>query len=158
MRKAGLGLQSDFDRQVREIARLQSPPPGLRPDPQHVLFVDIEIDPDRVELHDGGELRRRRRADKFADRDEMRADDAVEWRGDMGIAVIDRRDLGVDLGLQQVRLRVVARRGGSIQRGLGKTACRWTILLLGACSPPRPACSVACAPVSAACACSSFSL
>ena len=49
----------------------------------------------------------------------MRADDAVERRGHMGIAVIDRRDLGVDLGLQQVRLRVVARRGGIIQRGLG---------------------------------------
>ena len=49
----------------------------------------------------------------------MRADDAVERRGHIGITVIDRRDLGIDLGLQQVRLRVVARRGGSIERGLG---------------------------------------
>jgi hypothetical protein len=51
----------------------------------------------------------------------MRADDAVERRGHMGIPVIDRRDLGVDLRLQQVRLRVVARRGGRIQRGLGNS-------------------------------------
>ena len=46
-------------------------------------------------------------------------DDAVERRGHIGIAVIDRRDLGVDLGLQQIGLRVVARRGRSIQRRLG---------------------------------------
>ena len=49
----------------------------------------------------------------------MRADDTVERRSHIGIPVIDRRDLGIDLGLQQVRLRVVARRGRSIQRGLG---------------------------------------
>src|SRR6266704_2983902 len=48
----------------------------------------------------------------------MRADDAVERRDDVGIAVIDRRDLGVDLGLLQVGLGVVARRRGLIQRRL----------------------------------------
>ena len=48
----------------------------------------------------------------------MRADDAVERRDDVGIAVIDRRDLGVDLGLLQVGLGVVARRRGLVQRRL----------------------------------------
>ena len=32
----------------------------------------------------------------------MGTDDAVEWRDDIGIAVIDGRDLGVDLGLLQI--------------------------------------------------------
>ena len=48
----------------------------------------------------------------------MRADDAVERRGDVGVAVIDLRDLGVDLGLLQIGLHVVARRGRGIERGL----------------------------------------
>ena len=92
--------------------------PGFFPDPQHVLFVDVEIHIDRVERHDVGKLRRRRDADQFADRDQMRADDAVERRRDIGIAVIDRRDLGVDLGLLQVGLGVLARRRRSIERCL----------------------------------------
>ena len=45
----------------------------------------------------------------------MRADDAIEWRDDIGIAVVDRRDLGVDLSLLQVCLGVVARRGGGVE-------------------------------------------
>ena len=48
----------------------------------------------------------------------MRADDAVERRDDVGIAVIDRCDLGVDLGLLQVGLGVVARGCRGIQRRL----------------------------------------
>ena len=48
----------------------------------------------------------------------MRADDAIERRHHIGIAVIDRRDLGVDLGLLQIGLRVVARRGGVVERRL----------------------------------------
>ena len=48
----------------------------------------------------------------------MGADDAVERRGDIGIAEIDGGDLGVDLGLQQVGLGVVPRRGGLIEGGL----------------------------------------
>ena len=48
----------------------------------------------------------------------MGADDAVERRGDIGIAEIDGGDLGVDLGLLQVGLGVVARRGGLIESGL----------------------------------------
>ena len=48
----------------------------------------------------------------------MRADDAVERRDDIGIAVIDRRDLGVGLRLLQVGLGVVARGGRGIERRL----------------------------------------
>ena len=48
----------------------------------------------------------------------MRADNAVERRGHIGVTVIDRRNLGIDLGLQQDCLRVIAGRGGSIERGL----------------------------------------
>src|ERR1700736_1913793 len=45
----------------------------------------------------------------------MRADDAVEGCDDVGIAEIDRRNLGVGLGLLQVGLGVVARRSGLIE-------------------------------------------
>jgi hypothetical protein len=48
----------------------------------------------------------------------MCADDAVEWRDNIGVAVIDCRDLGVDLGLLKARLCVVARRDGLIERCL----------------------------------------
>ena len=48
----------------------------------------------------------------------MRADDAVERRDHIGIAVVDRRDLGVDLGLLQIGLRVVAVGRGGIERRL----------------------------------------
>ena len=109
MRIAAFGLQSDLDRKLREIARRKSAPLGFRPNAQHILFVDVEIDVDRFELHDGGQLGRRRRADQFAGRDEMRADDTVEGCYDIGIAVIDRRNLGVDLGLLQVGLGIIAR-------------------------------------------------
>jgi hypothetical protein len=67
VRKAGLGLQADLDRQLPEIVRRHARAAGFLPDPQHVLFVDVEIHLDRIERHDGGELRRRRRADQFAD-------------------------------------------------------------------------------------------
>ena len=59
-----------------------------------------------------------RHADEFADRDQMRADDAVERRHHVGVAVIDRGDLGVGLRLLQVGLRVVARGGRRIERCL----------------------------------------
>ena len=45
----------------------------------------------------------------------MRADDAVERRDNIGIAVINRRDLGVGLGLLQIGLGVVARRRRRIE-------------------------------------------
>ena len=45
----------------------------------------------------------------------MRADDAVEWRDNIGIAVIDRRDLGVGLGLLQIGLGVIAVGSGRIE-------------------------------------------
>jgi hypothetical protein len=45
----------------------------------------------------------------------MRADNAVEWRDDIGIAVIDRRDLGIGLGLLQIGLGVIAVRSGRIE-------------------------------------------
>ena len=54
----------------------------------HVLFADIEIHPDRIELDDGGEHGRRVvAADIFADRDLARGHDAVERRRHLGIAV-----------------------------------------------------------------------
>jgi hypothetical protein len=65
-----------------------------------------------------GKMGRRCRADQFADRDQMRGDDAVERRSHLGIAVIDRGEPGVDLGLLQIGLGVVARRGRLIQRRL----------------------------------------
>ncbi len=119
MRVAALGLQSDFDRQLPEFVCGHAAPLRLLANPQHVLFVDVEIHIDRVERHDSGKLRRRRRsADQFADRDEMGADDAVKRRDDVGVTVIDRRDPGVGLGLLQVGLRVVPRRGRIIERCL----------------------------------------
>ena len=108
MRIAAVGLQTDLDRQLLEIGRRQSAAAGFFPNPQDILFVDVEIDVDRIELHDGRKLCRRRRADQLADRNEMRADNAVERRNHVGVAVIDRRNLGVDLGLLQVRLRIIA--------------------------------------------------
>jgi len=59
----------------------------------------------------------------------MGADNAVERRGDVGIAEIDGGDLGVDLGLQQVGLGVVARRGGLIEGGLRDRLARDQIRL-----------------------------
>jgi hypothetical protein len=54
----------------------------------------------------------------LADRDQVRSDDAVEGCCDIGVAVVDRRDLGVDLGLLQNGLRVVAGRGRGLERRL----------------------------------------
>jgi hypothetical protein len=48
----------------------------------------------------------------------MRADEAVERRDDIGIAVIDRRNLGIDLGLLQTGLRIVAGGGRRLEGGL----------------------------------------
>jgi hypothetical protein len=45
----------------------------------------------------------------------MCADDAVERRDNIGIAVIDRRDPGVGLGLLQIGLGVVACRRRRIE-------------------------------------------
>ena len=70
-------------------------------------------------MHDGGELGRRSGADQFADRHEMRTDNAVERRSDIGVAEIDRRDPGVGLRLQQVGLGIVA-----IGRGLVESRLR----------------------------------
>ncbi len=108
MRIAVLGLQGDIDRELPELVDRDTPSRRLGAYPQHVLFADIEIHIDRIERHDGRKLGRRRRTDQFADRDQMRTDDAVERRHHIGIAVIDRRDLGVDLGLLQICLGVVA--------------------------------------------------
>ena len=115
MRKTVFVLQPDPDRQSREIARRQSPPRGFGADPQHVLFVDVEIHVNGVELHDGRELGRRRRTDEFSDRNKMRADDAIERRDDIGIAEIDCGDPGVGLGLLQAGLGVIAGRSGRIE-------------------------------------------
>ena len=115
---AGFALQPDLDRKLLEIASGQPLARRLGSYPQDVLLIDIEGHVDRIELHDGGKLGRRSGADQFADRDEMGADDAVERRGDIGIAEIDGGDLGVDLGLLQVGLGIVARRGGLIEGGL----------------------------------------
>ncbi len=48
----------------------------------------------------------------------MRGDEAVEGCGDLGVAVIDLGDLGVDLRLLQIGLGIVARGGGGIERRL----------------------------------------
>jgi hypothetical protein len=48
----------------------------------------------------------------------MRTDDAIERCDDIGVTVIDRGDLGVDLGLLQIRLRIVTYGYGLIEIGL----------------------------------------
>src|ERR1700689_3593269 len=48
----------------------------------------------------------------------MRADNAVERRDDIGIAEIDRSDLGVGLGLLQAGLGVIASGGSRIESRL----------------------------------------
>lgn len=119
MRITGLGLQADLDRQLTQLSDGNASPSRLFANPQHVLFVDVEINPDRIELHDGGKLGRRRgRADEFADRDQMGGDDTVERCRHIGVTVIDLGDPRVDLSLLQIRLRVVAVRRRLIERGL----------------------------------------
>ena len=108
----------DLDRQLPEFAHGNAATARLFPDTQHILFVDVEIHIDRIELHDGRELRRRRRADQLANRDQMGADDAVERRNDFGVTVIDRGDPGIDLGLLQIGLRIVAGGRGAVERRL----------------------------------------
>src|SRR2546430_13197627 len=80
-----------------------SPPHGFCPNAQHILFVDVEIDVDRIKLNDGGELGRRRHANEFSDRDEMRADDAIEWRDDIGI---DRKSTRLNSSHSQISYAV----------------------------------------------------
>ena len=105
-------------------------------DPQHLLLADREGGVDRIELHDGGELGRPGDADQTAHRYEMRGDHAVERRGDLRVAEVDRGDrhpglivlylglVGIALGAGLVDLRLrgevaLAQRGLPGELGLG---------------------------------------
>src|SRR5882762_5297971 len=57
-RRQGLTV-SDLRQLPIEIAHRDPLPPGFFPNPQHVLFVDVEIHVDWIELHDGRKLGRR---------------------------------------------------------------------------------------------------
>ena len=52
----------------------------------------LNVDVDRIELDDGGELGRDAVADQFADRDQMLADDTVERRQHHGVAQVGLGD------------------------------------------------------------------
>ena len=80
VRIAVLGLQADLHRKPRQIGRAHAAAAGFGAHLQHVLFVDVEVYIDRIERDDGRQLRRRGRADEFADRHQMRGGDAVEGR------------------------------------------------------------------------------
>lgn len=118
MRITGLGLQTDLNRKLLHVCGGEPAAGGLGTDAQHVLLVDGEIHIDRVHRDDGRELSWRGDADEFADRDHVSADDAVERRGHVGVAVVDLGELGVGLGLLEIGLRVIARRCRGVERGL----------------------------------------
>jgi hypothetical protein len=122
VRVAGFGLQPDLDGKCLEIVRRHPAPAASSRIRSNVLFIDVEIHPDRIERHDGGELRRRRGADEFADGARCALTTPSNGRGHIGITVIDRCDLGIDLGLKQVRLRVIAR-GVEVSSVACETAC-----------------------------------
>ena len=71
----------------------------LLADLQNLLLVDAEIDVDRIDLDDGGELGRPARPDEGAGIDQPRRDDARERRLDLGVAEIDFRLLHLAFGL-----------------------------------------------------------
>ena len=120
MRIAGLGLQADLDRNLLRSSRVNAALRHVGAHAQHVLLADVEVHVDRIELHDGGEHgRRRRAADILADRDLARRDDAVERRRDLGVVEVELGQLRVDLRLVRVACGV-ARGQRLVVVGLGR--------------------------------------
>jgi hypothetical protein len=114
MRIAGFGLQPDLHRDGLDGFANLAALDGLGANPQHVLLTHGEVHVYRAHLHDrrqaGG-----RGPDQVADRHQMSGHFAIEWRQDPRVAVVDGGELGVGLGLSQVRLRGVALGPGVIQ-------------------------------------------
>ena len=155
MRIAFVGLQPDLDRHLLELRLGDAAPPHLGADVQHVLLADVEVHVDRIELDDGGELGRAAGADQLADRHQARGDDAVERRLHLGVAEIDGGLLGVGL-----RLLEPGRAESRLAVALSSAAlvATWRLASSAWRSNSASACfSVAWAPASAACACSSLS-
>ena len=125
IRETAIGLQRDFDRHFADdIGGANAMFGHCGADRFHVALADGEIHPDRIELIDGRELRRRIGADEFADRDEMLGHRAVERGIDAGVAIVDLRLLQIGFVLIDGGLVEIARRAGYRTKPASKPAAR----------------------------------
>src|SRR5260370_17548559 len=90
MRVAAIILQPDINRNANKRGGCFTTARQSGTDLQHIALTRGEIYPNRIELDDGGKHRGRRTgADELADPDSTGGNDAVEWRGHVGITEID---------------------------------------------------------------------
>src|SRR5260370_13689707 len=121
MRVAAIILQPDINRNANKRGGCFTTARQSGTDLQHIALTRGEIYPNRIELDDGGKHRGRRTgADELADRDLTGGNDAVEWRGHVGITEIDLSLLLVGLRRLQISLRRIALCQGLIIIRLGR--------------------------------------
>ncbi|GJE45787.1 hypothetical protein AEGHOMDF_4987 [Methylobacterium soli] len=112
MRVPGLALEADLDRDARQVPEGPALLDEALLDQEHLLLADVEIDVDRIDPDDRGELGRAADADEGAHIHQMVGDDPVEGRQHLGIAEIDRGEI-------EIGLRLRDRGRGLVEPGLG---------------------------------------
>ena len=96
---AGLVLEADAELDRLDVLERLARGPQTGAQAQHVLLVDVEVDVDRRQLVDRGELGGRARPDQIAGIDLTAPDPAIERRHDPGVAEVDAGKLEVGVGL-----------------------------------------------------------
>ncbi len=89
MRIAGLGLKTDFHRDLLEVLGRETRFLDAGTDALHVAFADREVHINRRKLDDGGECRRPACSNELPQRDLARRHDAVEGRLDLRVAEVE---------------------------------------------------------------------
>src|SRR3984957_8930522 len=120
VRIALLALQTDFDRNARQVRRPERKARlGVALlDRQNLRLAQIEIDPDRIGLNNGRELGRSANTDQRAEIDEMMGDDAIERSQHLRVAEVDGGEFGGRLGVEHVGGGLVALRSPVLHHSL----------------------------------------